>query len=315
LLEFPPDVLNADTNTFMMHSETEHHMLEVLWPGPAIVARIAKPTFSIRDDTYQDRDHFVIHTKTATYWLDKNSGGISRLIDRQGKDWIAFKKEPWGDYPDAAASSFRGLPNLLFAQDEDGFGHPGWDRGTSVQTGDRTIQCTSNRGDWKLVWTFADDHVDLDVETKKPNAKYWFLYEGTIAGRWAPKQQYFATNTLVPVTDPHDYQAGDRIGGTFRWAYFGDSDADHLLYIVHDQSDDLTDQFSHLGNTKTGLDSPDGMVVFGFGRGLQGIDPQLTGNNSFRLGLLHAAGKTPSQYDVIKTQLNSILSTTSNTQP
>lgn len=35
----PPRELRAGTNTFEIYSETDHHMLEVLWPGPALVVR------------------------------------------------------------------------------------------------------------------------------------------------------------------------------------------------------------------------------------------------------------------------------------
>ncbi len=43
VLEFPAEKLRSGENTFTMHSKTEHHMLEVLWPGPAIVVRMPKP--------------------------------------------------------------------------------------------------------------------------------------------------------------------------------------------------------------------------------------------------------------------------------
>ncbi len=50
LLPFPPSTLHRGENTFRIHSKTEHHMLEVLWPGPAIVVRTPKPAATIHDD-------------------------------------------------------------------------------------------------------------------------------------------------------------------------------------------------------------------------------------------------------------------------
>jgi hypothetical protein len=38
----PPAVLKPGVNTFTIFSETKHHMLEVLWPGPAITLRCTK---------------------------------------------------------------------------------------------------------------------------------------------------------------------------------------------------------------------------------------------------------------------------------
>lgn len=42
-LPIPANELQNGDNEFTIHSKSEHHMLEVLWPGPAISARFAKP--------------------------------------------------------------------------------------------------------------------------------------------------------------------------------------------------------------------------------------------------------------------------------
>ncbi|MCO8122075.1 hypothetical protein NHH03_10025 [Stieleria sp. TO1_6] len=302
-LPLPVESLKSGTNTFAMHSTTEHHMLEVLWPGPAIAVRMPRPAVSIQQDLYQQRDHFVVNTPAATYWLDQRSGGLSRLIDLDGNDWIAFKKKPWDQYPASAAAAFRGMPNLLFGGDESGFGHPGWDRGQSRQIDERTILSTSDSGQWRLRWTFSDQHVDLTVETDVAQRKFWFLYEGPVAGRWAPDQQYFATDSLSPVTQPRDYMAGERIEGHFRWVYLGDSSVARVLAIAHRTADQQRDTFSHLGASDQGLDADDGMVVLGFGRGPKGIDPLLTGAQSFRIGLIESAGSSMTEYESIGKQL------------
>ncbi|WP_147870282.1 hypothetical protein [Stieleria maiorica] len=304
-LAFPPSVLKQGTNTFTVHSQTEHHMLEVLWPGPAVAVRMPRPEVVINNGRYQDRDHFVIDTPGAIYWLDKNSGGLSRLIDREGNDWIAFKKEPWDRYPASAASSFRGLPNLLFQGQGGGFGHPGWDRGTSVQLDRRTIQTTSDSGTWRLRWTFDATGVELDVQTDDPERAFWFLYEGPIAGRWAPRSQYFASDVTPPSQIPHDYFGGDKVFDRFRWAYLGDRRSPRVLALVHQTPDDAVDTYAHLGDSDQGLESSDGMVVFGFGRGAKGIQPLLKGGQSFRIGLIESPGHTDAQYQTISTQLDS----------
>ncbi len=304
LLAFPPSALRNGQNTFAIHSKTEHHMLEVLWPGPAIVVRTPKPAVVIGEDRYQERDHFVIETRRGTYWLDKNSGGLSRLIDRDGNDWIAFKKEPWDQYPASAAGAYRGLPNLLFGEDESGFGHPGWDRATSERMDESTIASTSSSGKWRLLWQFSPEDVRLTVQKTDGDTPYWFLYEGPIAGRWAPANQYFATNTTPPIDQPHDYFKQDKLFDSWQWAYFGDKDVPRVMFIVHEQQDDAADTCSHLGNSPAGVESPDGMVVFGFGRGPKGIEPLLSGENSFRIGLLERTGNDKNDYQSISKQLN-----------
>ena len=84
----------------------------------------------IRDGDYEGRAQFVVKTAAAEYWLDKNAGGFSRLIDRDGRDWISFHKEPLNENPDSAAAGFRGLPNAVFGKDnpDAGVGHPGFDK-------------------------------------------------------------------------------------------------------------------------------------------------------------------------------------------
>ena len=42
LLPIPPAAMRAGDNTLTIRSATEHHMLEVLWPGPALIIRYAR---------------------------------------------------------------------------------------------------------------------------------------------------------------------------------------------------------------------------------------------------------------------------------
>ncbi len=259
---------------------------------------------TINENTYQGRKHYVVTTAAATYWVDHNSGGLSRMIDRDGNDWIGFKMRPWGDYPAAAAGAFRGLPNAVFQGDDGGFGHPGWDKGSTKRVDRKTLVTDSESGKWQLRWGFTDDDATVTITKADPTRKYWFLYEGTIAGRFQPHAQYFATDTLAPVTEPKDYIGGDRFHQAWKWAYFGDTSVARVLSIVHEQDDDLIDTFAHLGNDREqGLSSTDGMVVFGLGRGAKGVEPLLTGENSFRLRFIEQAGDTPAAYANLQSRL------------
>jgi hypothetical protein len=57
-----------------------------------------------------------------------------------------------------------------------------------------------------------------------------------------------------------------------------------MIQVKEDQAEDM---ISFLGNTENGLDSPDGMTVFGFGRGPD-AEPLLEGSQCFILGFYPA---------------------------
>ncbi len=43
LVPVPVSILKTGENVFTIHSDTEEHMLEVLWPGPELVIRFQQP--------------------------------------------------------------------------------------------------------------------------------------------------------------------------------------------------------------------------------------------------------------------------------
>ena len=49
---------------------------------------------TIEDASYEDRPHFKIETTNATYYYDKAGGGLSRVIDRDGVDWVHYNGDP-----------------------------------------------------------------------------------------------------------------------------------------------------------------------------------------------------------------------------
>lgn len=259
---------------------------------------------AIDEQMFEKRPHFRVRTPSATYWVDKSNGGLSKLIDSDRNDWIQYSSAPWNEYPASSASSYRGIPNAVFGGKHNGFGHPGWKPANTRRVGNNQLITTSTDDVWELTWTFLDDQATVAITKADPDRKYWFLYEGPIAGRWKPDQQYFATNTRSPVTTPKDYHKNEKFFETWTWAYFGDSSVPRVLAILHEQDDDLIDTFAHLGNTKNGLESPDGMVVFGFGRGPDGIDPLLTGTNSFRIRFVEQHGGSDAEYKQIRSLLN-----------
>lgn len=239
---------------------------------------------TIHSESYEDREHFVVSTSKATYWYDKDGGGLSRLIDPNGADWIGFKIEPWGDYPQAAASAFRGIPNIVYGAEEGGAGHPGHDQCTSTAAAN-SITTQSLSGQWKWKWQFKQDYARLDISDVGPSP-YWFLYEGTPGGKFEPGENYFGNNLHpTPVFDQPDFYEGSEIFENWDWAYFGHRDSPYVLLIIDLTKNDKEDTFSYLGNSELGTRSEDGMVVYGFGRA-ENATPLLKQPSSYIITLL-----------------------------
>jgi hypothetical protein len=238
---------------------------------------------SMEETFYEERPHFLVRTAALDYYYDIQGGGFSRIIDKEGNDWINFRMEPWGSYPASAASSFRGLPNLVFQQADDGAGHPGHDK-CSSQVKSRRIVTESQSGLWKWSWEFHDSYAILDIIKTDPERSYWFLYEGTPGGSFNPDYNYFGSNKGGPYRASYDYFKGDIYRDHFHWIYAGASNAAGTFFMIQEQGDELKDMISYLGNTVDGMDSPDGMTVFGFGREKEAT-PLLQGSQRFIIGI------------------------------
>lgn len=239
---------------------------------------------SMEEGTYQNRPHFIVHTPNVTYYYDRAGGGFSRILDRNGIDWIDFKMQPWGEYPASAASAFRGLPNFVHGSTHAGAGHPGHDQCVSVQTDTTTIVTTSKSGIWEWEWSFFDKYARVKLLKIDAQHPYWFLYEGIPGGRYDPGHQYFGSDQdTIPRSGEWDYYLGSKLFDHFHWVYFGHQDVDRVMFLKQLDPDDKIDTFSYLGNSKKGIQSDDGMVVFGFGRA-DGAKPLLDRRNEFIIG-------------------------------
>jgi hypothetical protein len=223
---------------------------------------------------YEDRPQFKISTRGATWFYDKAGGGFSRLIDPDGRDWISFRRDPLSTFPDSAAAGYRGLGNLVFGRDypDAGAGHPGFDRCESTLVAPNVIRTVSRSGRWAWTWTFTETAARFHMERVDPEHPWWFLYEGPVAGRWSPRTHYWGTDHGGPRREVPDIR--NQHFGQWRWAYFGDDASPRVFFVAQRPPDELPDTLWYLGNTKGGAaDSPDGMIVFGLGRG-PGTQPQ-----------------------------------------
>lgn len=261
-----------------------------------------RPEFKATAASYEGRPHYKIETPAITYWYDIRGGGFSRIIDNEGNDWVSFKMEPWDQYPASAASAFRGLPNMVFEGTDGGAGHPGHDKCTSWIEKNKVVT-ESLSGNWKWSWEFFGDHAVLDVLSVDSTRAYWFLYEGTPGGEFNPEATYFGTSNSGPEKLTYDYYSGNLYKDSFRWIYTGTDNSANTFYIVQVTEDESPDMASLLGNTEKRFESPDGMTVFGFGRG-EGVNRYLTGRNKFVIGMFPKPIANPADHQELKTFIN-----------
>lgn len=245
-----------------------------------VLVGLASQPVKIEEIIYEGSPHFRIITGAAIYFFDQAGGGISRLLDKNGNDWVAFHREPWNKVPESAASSFRGIPNAVFRGDDGGCGHPGFDQCISDFESPNIIRSKSKSGKWEWIWEFYDDCAIWRVLKTDIERNYWFLYEGPVGGTYSPFDSFWGNNEEGICFDYPDHLAQKKKIGNWQWAYFGRNNYIHVLTIAQMSADEVDDSFSYMGNSSEGINSPDGMVVFGFGRSFDG-KPLLKGNQSF----------------------------------
>lgn len=248
------------------------------------------------DTTWLNKPHFKIQTATTIYLYDKAGGGMSSIIDNDGNDWVSFNETGDDEYPASAAGRFRGLPNFVFGSEDSGAGHPGFDQCISTKISDKEILTKTKSGLWQWSWQFFDEYAQVTMEKVNPNHAYWFLYEGTPGGSYQPKQSYWGTNTRPTTTTTPDYINNGKIFEDWAWVFFGRNDVKRTFFIAMESPDEEQDTFSYLGNTKEGVNSPNGMTVFGFGRE-DGAKPQMTKTaNRFIIGFYANNTNSKKQY-------------------
>jgi hypothetical protein len=239
----------------------------------------------VEEAAYEGRLQFKIVTPAATWYLDRAAGGFSRLIDRDGRDWISFRKELLSTFPDSAGAGYRGIPNMVFGADnpDAGAGHPGFDRCESSLTASNAIRTVTTSGRWAWTWTFGDDSARLRMERAPAHATWWFLYEGTVGGRWSPATHCWGTDKGGPSRQQPDLKR--QLFDTWRWAYFGDDASPRVLFVAQADPDELPDTLWYLGAEKGGaIAATNGMIVFGLGRGPNGAAQFRGAGQEFILG-------------------------------
>ena len=264
-------------------------------------------SISINNETYENRSHFKIKTNTATYFFDKSGGGLSRVIDADGIDWINFNGDPHAVVPSGASGGYRGIPNMVYQFEDGGAGHPGFDQCISERAYKNIIRSYSKSGKWQWAWTFFDDHARLTIEKADPDRTYWFLYEGVIAGSFNPSQKYWGTDLGGPRDETPSLNNGENIVGNWQWIYFGDKGTNRIFYVAQQPRDTLNDFFAYMGDTKEGNESPDGMIVFGFSRDKGTLALESKTGITYLIGFLERKVTSKDDHEWVSKQINDIL--------
>ena len=202
---------------------------------------------------------YVITTPLATFYLEKEGGGLSSMLDADGIDWLGFHPEEGSGWK----GEYRGFPNSIHRQDGSYFHamNAGTEPSTSVleiETDHHVrIVFTSGNGKWEGVWDFYADRCDFTMSKVSPGYKYWVLYEGVPGGEMDETDFWYSSaDDASHLID--EKQEGDLPGP--EWIAFGDANSPRMLYVLHHEDDEHADEYFNRPY----------MTVFGFGRSDKG---------------------------------------------
>jgi len=218
---------------------------------------------------------YVITTPSATYYLEKEGGGLSSMIDKDNIDWLGFHNRAGS----AHKGEYRGFPNAVHKQDGSYFHamNAGTDPSSSeveVESAEHIrIRFTSDNGQWQGLWDFYPDRCDFTMSKISPGYKYWVQYEGVPGGEMDSTDFWYASSDTSKheITEPF---LGDLPSP--EWMAFGDQKSQRILYLLHHEDDEYPDNY---------VSRPD-MTVLGFGR--QNKDKYLTTVQTFSIGFVES---------------------------
>lgn len=198
---------------------------------------------------------YIITTPSTIYYLDKEGGGLSSMIDKDGVDWIGFHNEKGSGWK----GEYRGFPNAIHRQDGNYFHamNSGTDPSSSIVEVESEhhvrIIFNSDNEQWQGQWDFYLDRCDFTMSKVSAGYKYWVQYEGVPGGEKDTTDFWYASvdNESHPIDEPFfgDLPAPE-------WMAFGDQKSPRMLCMLHHEDDEFPDNY--IGRPY--------MTVLGFGR-------------------------------------------------
>jgi len=222
---------------------------------------------------------YIVDTPSAIYFLEKEGGGLSSMLDKDKVDWIGFHNEEGTGHK----GEYRGFPNAIHKQDGSYFHamNVKTDPSSSVvniesETHVR-ITFTSDNGQWQGQWDFYPDRCDFTMSKVSEGYKYWIQFEGVPGGKIDSTDFWFASadREMHPI---FELQQGDLPGP--EWMAFGDQNSPRTLFVLHHEDDEISDDY---------VCRPD-MTVLGFGRenGSDKTEKFLTTVQTFSIGFVES---------------------------
>lgn len=225
---------------------------------------------------------YIISTPSTTYYLEKEGGGLSSMIDMDGVDWIGFHNEKGSGHK----GEYRGFPNAIHRQDGNYFHamNAGTDPSNSVvETESKQhvrITFISDNEQWQGQWDFYLDRCDFTMNKISAGYKYWVQYEGVPGGEMDSTDFWYASidNKQHPIEEPFE---GDLPAP--EWMAFGDKNSPRMLYVFHQEDDEIPDNY---------VSRPD-MTVLGFGRkNKEKAHKYLTTVQTFSIGFVESTERS-----------------------
>lgn len=219
---------------------------------------------------------YIVNTLNATYYLEKEGGGLSSMLDSDGVDWMGFHPEPGS----GSTGEYRGFPNAIHNQDGSYFHarNVGTDVSTSAVTlvSDQHVQIvfTSGNGKWVGRWDFFPEKCVFTMDKVSPGYHYWILYEGVPGGTFDKTDFWYSS--IDSKKRSIDKKQNDDLPGT-EWMAFGDEHSPRMIYLANQVDDAHPDRYYNMR---------DEMTVFGFGRA--GGKKFLDNPQSFEIGFLES---------------------------
>ena len=210
---------------------------------------------SASDPATGDIHTYIVTTPTATYYLDKQGGGLSSMLDKDGVDWLGFNNRKGSGWK----GEYRGFPNAIHKQDGNYFhainsSTDASSSAVSINTDQHVrIEFTSANKQWQAQWDFYPDRCDFTMTKISDGYHYWILYEGVPNGSMDPTDFWYSSadtrSHLITDTNTRDLPSPE-------WIAFGDVDSTRMLYLLNHNDDSHPDEYV----------SRPHMTVFGFGR-------------------------------------------------
>ncbi len=232
---------------------------------------------------------YIVSTPSAIFYLEKEGGGLSSIVDPDGVDWLGFHSKEGSGWE----GEYRGFPNAVHRQDGNYFHamNAGTDPSTSVVNIESEqhvrITFTSGNDQWQGQWDFYPDRCEFTMTEVSVSYKYWVQYEGVPGGEMDADDFWFSSASDVrhPITEQ---QIGDLPAP--EWMAFGDVESSRVLYVLHHQDDNHPDDYV----------SRPYMTVLGFGR--RDKDKYLDAPQTFSIGFVEST-----DYSVIDRTMRKIL--------